>query len=247
MASKAYWETKSKELSRQYPLPLKADEVYLGMLACSTVGDVLYSMAAGRQDLSAALLDHMVPRLGKEVIDRPWMKEPPEYKAKEMMMIVSEAAHVAWWLKTGEFDARLAKEAIHWREEMERLWGVGRRIGPNLLASMLLAVETNQPDLAIRLYEENAKPVLKVPPADFRFVKNARSVLYVFLRCGGQQSRRDMVKEALSRLLVAATKWEKDLFPLPDLGISDTARLVHACARLEKRKLSVTEVVDLIR
>jgi hypothetical protein len=203
-------------------------------------------MVLGLQDHAADLLASLLTKVLAELKDDRWMKVRSEYAGSEMTMGLAKAANVATWLHTGKFNPLLAASALQWHLKMQSFWG-GRLTGPNLLGVMLSSIESGTPNEAIRLYEDNETKLLAIPPKDFRFCRNARSVLYLFLKSGQEEGRKAIREEALRKFLAAATRWEKGVQPIPYVNKLDVARLVHAARSLEGQSLSVSETLAQVR
>ncbi len=110
---------------------------------------------------------------------------------------------------------------------------------------MLLELEAGDPVAAKRIYEEYESKPIAVPPASLRFSRNPRALLYAHLDADAVAST--MLDDALRAFLAAATRWERDVWPTPFVGIRDAARIIWVCQSLRGQQPTLQSVLPLIR
>lgn len=246
VARDSYWEEREVFLRKAYSKGGLLSEIRTGMLSYSSAIHGLEFMIVGMEEEAADFLGRLVPKLRSELEDKRWIAGRSEYSGKELMTAVAHGASAAAWLQTGRFDKVLAASALAWRQEMQRIWG-GRATTPNLLDLMLSAIESGQPDLALEIYRLHQPAPLAIPPKNFRFTRNACSILYLFLCTDRDASSKDLRGEALSKFLASATRWEKGFDPLPYVNILDVARIVYAAGTLEGRPPSLKTIISQVK
>ena len=239
MATKEHWVAQKERLFEpdlgplaMLPMSIEAMRALGPRLA---VGEALEFLVLGFEREAFRLLDSFLPTISNA--DFVAAIEKLDRRAS-----VSESAHVAYWLRHGEFNLKLARSALRYHLEVNQWWG-GRMTAPNTHGAMLLAIEAEEPSRAAQLYEENEKNRVQVPPENLRFARNSRSVLYLHIK--DPQGTR--TKRGMESFMKAATKWEKGFQPISYVGIVDAARTYHACQRLVGEFPQLGEVFDAVR
>ena len=215
----------------------------------NTVTNALACIVVGLRPNAEAILDSLLPQLKKELRTESWIQKKGPFEGTEILNVVAKAAHVGHWLKYGKFDLGLAESALRWRHALESFWksmGIRRLTQPNILAAMLLEIESERPDRAIQVYESNEKSPFQLPPRNMRFTSNARSVLYLHLKTAKDAGTADLRSKALASFLKNATQWDRAVDPLPYVMQMDVARIARACWCLKGEDHSIPRVIEAV-
>src|SRR4029450_7709783 len=69
-----------------------------------TVSDLLECIVVALTQEATKVLDKLLPSLQADISGERWRKGKSDQDGKEIMASISEAAHIAWWLKNGAFN-----------------------------------------------------------------------------------------------------------------------------------------------
>lgn len=250
MASEAYWNDLRQKLAESPSwmlAPIEDSTITLGNGPFMHVSTAFDCMLAGLQDLAFRILDNTLPRLRHYVKDLSWLKDIPLNQVEDRAFYTARYFHLGSWIRTGVMDCALAQICSDRYQALLKFWNIRRPRENYLLESMLLRVESRKYDEAAALYEEYEKKPIAIPPPSRRFTRNARSILYLFLKSGRDESQGVLLQQSLSAFLSAATRWGKDAFPLPYTGEFDVARIFRACRELAGGAASMEDVLAAVR
>jgi hypothetical protein len=234
MATEEYWkkhrgfllDSESSPLKRLLPMSPVALIAYGGSSALEAA---LSFLILGLPDQAQACLE-FVERLQRALSDQNLLKHLPQHEQLRRAAYLRDYLHIGCWLRDGEIQSALAKDAYTHLFALNKSWG-GRITQPNLHHLMLLSIEGGDLPAAGRLYIEHERHPLVLPPANLRFSSNARSLLYVCLAPPEKVSsalRNDAV-EAFRR---RASQWDRSVSPLPYVLPVTLARTLRACRML---------------
>ena len=249
MASLDYWQKERTALFEGEIAPL--NRLPMSTAARRANGpmfaniDALRTIVLGCPAATANLLDYL-PDLLDDLTCTDWAATLPEYDRAGRLASLPEHAAVGTWLRTGSTDASLSQAAFEALLNHQERYG-GRISGPTLLHLMLLSIEASSIPQAACLYEQWEKRPISMPPESRRFAKNPRALLYAHLRLSPLSDHSGFLFDCLHLFLAQATRWDKDVQPVPYVGLVEAARITRTCLQLTGRPSDLEAVVALIR
>jgi hypothetical protein len=201
-------------------------------------------MVLGRAESAQRLLDGYLARL-LATLPALASTQSEDFKLAEQLAELYEEAHIGVWLRNGVFDLELARSAFDYACRLH--FDVCEEITTaNLLHLMLLATESGNPERASSLYRELDPKPLSLPPQNLRFSRNPRAVLFAHLDLSESPEHHGTLDGALQRFVAYASQWERDVQPIPYVGLVEAARIVFAADFLRDRPATVADVAQQI-
>jgi hypothetical protein len=221
-------------------------EVLIGNGPLIAVNDAIVLGVMGRNQEARLLLEGFLPDLLNLLSDSSSFNKFPEFERRSRCTLLSEQAYIANWLLTGRFDADLGRLAC------DSAWRYFRFISPKakpdslfLFHLMLFAVELDEYERAKELYLEFEKSPVTLPPETLRFARNPRALIYAHLNEG--KIPHEVLSAARNSFRNAATKWEKDVCPIPYVSMSDAARVLSGCFKLIRECKKPSHLLGLLK
>ncbi|HYH47371.1 MAG TPA: hypothetical protein VEG34_16950 [Thermoanaerobaculia bacterium] len=250
MADDAYWTGQSAGLddpeTGAFAFTPMSEAALIAHGPFLTVSDALKFLVLGRPDDAKRLIDDFLPRLIARLHDTEWTRALLKLERTGRLASLTETAHLAYWLTEGSFCPDFARRAY------DLLWKAHREFSPKarpdgsqLLPMMLLEIEAEEPMAAKRVYELYESNGVSLPPASLRFSRNPRALLYAHLHRGVVPD--GTLDDALKAFRAAATRWERDICPIPFVGLADAARIIWACLSLRGLQPTLQTILPLLR
>lgn len=206
------------------------------------IADALEFMVLGLGAEAGALLE-FVPRLRAALADPATLAQFAEHRQYEAAAYLRESLALGAWLASGETDRRLAEDAYVHLEKLLKWWG-GTPTGPNVMHLMLLSLESGRPDRALQDYERYEKRSDRAATLR-RLAKNPRALLAAHIARPSDLAARQLA-DAFEQFRVSAIRWDRDIQPVPYVGIITLARVVRACADLRRESTELSSLLPKI-
>jgi len=192
------------------------------------------------------LINDFLPRLAPRLHETDLLVSLPTTQRTKRLAALTEYVHLGYWLTEDSFRPDLAQNAydLDWLAHRE-FSPKARLDGSQLLNMMLLKIEAKDLNAAKDLYESHERTCLVLPPTSPRFARNPRALLYAYLNSDSVPEA--VLIRALKDFQNLATRWEKDVCPIPNVTLVGCARILWACHSLRGNIPTLKDILPLLK